>query len=164
MSNKAKLALFLVFAVLTFYQFYTFARSFNLNDMLPKETNNATVLYGGQDVAISSSTRFNFDSSIFLLALNIILWVERPNRIRRAPLILAFIANLAIVIIRVGIAAPALNLAKAAAQNNTQNIWELVNLHTKWNAIYLIPATISALIVLSIGFQFMRNRRSFGVI
>ncbi|MBA3874839.1 MAG: hypothetical protein H0X30_37400 [Anaerolineae bacterium] len=157
MSNKAKLILLLVFAALTFYQFYSYARTINLSNLYPPDSSVPVGLYGvygGQDVA-TATTNANapFDPLIVLLALNIALWVERPDRVRRAPLILAFIANLSIVIMRVGIAAPALKLATATPQNDIQSIWNLASLHAKWNAVYLLAATLSGLVVLGLLIQ-----------
>ena len=160
MSNKAKMILFLIFAALTFYQFYIFARTFNPSALLPRDTSNRTELYGvysKADIAISPSNGY-FDPSVMLIALNIVLWVERSNRIGRTSLILAFIANLAIVISRVGFAAPALKLAATAPQKTMQDIWALGDLHAKWNAVNLVPATISGLIVLGLLVQLLRNR------
>ncbi len=145
MSNKARLILFAVFALFTFYQFYTYAKSFHLSDFLPP--NPHTVLYGTFLTTSSPSPVSQIDFAIPLLALNIVLLVERPTQIGRRSIILAFIANLFIMVARVGFGTPAIKKAIADLQNNPTTTY--TSPFPRWNALYLVIATISTLIVIS---------------
>jgi hypothetical protein len=160
-GNRIKLILFLIFAGLIFYQFFGYAQKFSLTDLLLKSSGGPTILYGvaRQDFATSQSPA-GFDPLILILALNIALWIERPDRVGRVPLIIIFVTSLSIMILRVGIAAPALKLAEAAPQTDIQNTWNLAALHAKWNTVYLVLATFSAVMVLGMLIYFLQHDES----
>ena len=164
MYNKVRLALLLIFAALTFYQFYRYASVFNTRALFPPNTPEPitipTSVQGTYSLDVRVSIRppsFDFALSFLLLALNIVLWINRPDQIERRPLISALIANLAIVIIHVIITSPVFNLAPTP-QEYIKNIWVIRNFYAKWNFVYLIAATISGLIGLGMLVQIIRNR------
>jgi hypothetical protein len=163
MSNKAKLILLLIFTALTYYQFYTFAKAFNLSALFPPNTPEpitipTSVQGKSMDVRVSySAPSFSFGPAILLLALNVILWIKQPDQLGRRLLTIALIANLAIIIIHVIITSPVFNLAPSPREY-IRNIWIIRNFYAKWNFVYLIAATISSLIALNTLAQILPNR------
>jgi len=159
-GNMIKLVIFLIFVGLTFSQFYTYARRFDFSQLLPKPANRSTVLTGTFIIGdATNQSPSGFDPAILLIALNIALWFEHPNKVERSPLIVAFIANFALMLLRVGTAAPELKLAVAATQTNIQNASNLADLYVKWNTIYFVLATISVLVVLGIIIHLLRDNQ-----
>jgi hypothetical protein len=152
MSNKGRLILFSVFALLTFYQFYTYAKLFRLDDFLPLDPH--VVLYGVFVTKSSTNLLNQIDFAIPLLALNIFLWIETPTQVGRRPLILAFITNLLIMILRVGFGNPAIKQYLTDLKSNPAT---LTSPFAQWNALYLAGAIVSTLIVIGLLIRLLRH-------
>lgn len=155
MSNRVRLILFSVFVLLTFYQFYTYAKSFRLNDFLPQDKPAGTVLFGTFVTQPSTNPLSQVDFAIPLLVINIVLLVEHPNQIGRRPMIFALVANLFILIMHQGFGTPALKQALANLQSNQATF---VYPFAQWNALYLTAAIISSLIVIRLLIQILRKQ------
>ncbi len=160
--NKIKSITFLVFALLTFYQFGSYA-----NRVHRSTTASQTEIDipPNSDVALTVNLRIVDSAPVFvpfilLLTFNIAAWVMHPLSVGRLPLTLTLIANLSIFVIRDRIADAALKSDLATRSLNIKDLLSTLRIHIgQWNMIYLLLASVSALLVIGMLIQIWRKQQ-----